>query len=82
MKSVDSSTGFFSQEFSQEIFELLGNFFFVLFVSFSSRQLSCGFFAQVFEKPMADSGVVKLEDVETIFVNWKDLIACNNTFLR
>ena len=31
---------------------------------------------------MADSGVVKLEDVETIFVNWKDLIACNNTFLR
>ena len=27
MKSVDSSTGFFSQEFSQEIFELLGNFF-------------------------------------------------------
>jgi hypothetical protein len=31
---------------------------------------------------MVDSGVVKLEDVETIFVNWKDIIACNNTFLR
>lgn len=31
---------------------------------------------------MVESGVVKLEDVETIFVNWKDIIACNNTFLR
>ena len=26
--------------------------------------------------------MVKTEDVDTIFVNWKDLIACNNTFLR
>ena len=31
---------------------------------------------------MLDSGVVKIEDVDTIFVNWKDIIACNNTFLR
>lgn len=31
---------------------------------------------------MVESGVVKLEDVDTIFVNWKDIIACNNTFLR
>ena len=31
---------------------------------------------------MAESGVVKIEDVETIFVNWKDLIVCNNTFLK
>lgn len=37
---------------------------------------------KVFLKPMMESGVVKSEDVDTIFVNWKDLIACNNTFLR
>ncbi|XP_057373684.1 intersectin-1-like isoform X2 [Daphnia carinata] len=38
--------------------------------------------SEVFQKPMIESGVVKLEDVDTIFVNWKDIIACNNTFLR
>lgn len=37
---------------------------------------------KVFQLPMMESGVVKPEDCDTIFVNWKDLIACNNTFLR
>lgn len=39
-------------------------------------------FFKVFQKPMAESGVIKQEDIDTIFLNWKDLIACNNTFLR
>lgn len=32
--------------------------------------------------PMIKSDAIKNEDVDTIFVNWKDLISCNNTFLR
>ena len=37
---------------------------------------------EVFQQPMSQSGVVTLDDVDTIFLNWKDLIVCNNSFVR
>lgn len=45
-------------------------------------KLFYGIVFQVFLQPMAESGIISMDDIETIFLNWKDLIACNNTFLR
>ncbi|XP_041649408.1 intersectin-2b isoform X2 [Cheilinus undulatus] len=36
----------------------------------------------VFHKPMSESGRVKDEEMAMIFVNWKDLLACNTKLLK
>lgn len=38
--------------------------------------------AQVFEKPLLESMVLTVNEVDRIFVNWRDIIACNDNFLR
>ena len=40
------------------------------------------FALQVFQKPMKQSEVVTKEDLQRIFVNWKELIMCNTKFLK
>ena len=40
------------------------------------------FTPQVFQKPMKQSEVVTKEDLQRIFVNWKELIMCNTKFLK
>lgn len=37
---------------------------------------------QVFEKPLLESLVLTVDEVDKIFVNWRDIIACNDNFLR
>ncbi|KAK0182732.1 hypothetical protein PV327_000835 [Microctonus hyperodae] len=37
---------------------------------------------EVFEKPLLQSLVLTVDEVERIFVNWRDIIACNDNFLR
>ncbi|XP_035731283.1 intersectin-1-like isoform X7 [Vespa mandarinia] len=37
---------------------------------------------EVFEKPLIESLVLTLDEVDKIFVNWRDIIACNDNFLR
>ncbi|XP_023316913.1 intersectin-2 isoform X3 [Trichogramma pretiosum] len=37
---------------------------------------------EVFEKPLLASNVLSVADVEKIFINWRDIIACNDNFLR
>ncbi|XP_015589739.1 intersectin-1 isoform X6 [Cephus cinctus] len=37
---------------------------------------------EVFEKPLLESLVLTVDEVEKIFVNWRDIIACNDNFLR
>ncbi|XP_066583007.1 intersectin-1 [Prorops nasuta] len=37
---------------------------------------------EVFEKPLVESLILTVEEVEKIFVNWRDIIACNDNFLR
>ncbi|KAH0568927.1 intersectin-1 isoform X2 [Cotesia glomerata] len=37
---------------------------------------------EVFEKPLIQSCVLTVDEVERIFVNWRDIIACNDNFLR
>lgn len=37
---------------------------------------------EVFEKPLIQSMVLTVDEVEKIFVNWRDIIACNDNFLR
>ncbi|XP_065348598.1 intersectin-2 isoform X1 [Cloeon dipterum] len=36
---------------------------------------------EAFEKPLLESNVISKEDVEKIFVNWKDILQCNCVFL-
>ncbi|CAJ1048909.1 intersectin-2b isoform X1 [Xyrichtys novacula] len=36
----------------------------------------------VFHKPMSESGRVKDSEMSMIFVNWKDLLACNNKLVK
>lgn len=47
----------------------------------SNIQIS-SYFLQVFEKPLIESKVLTPEEIEKIFVNWRDIIVCNYTFLR
>ncbi|XP_020278373.1 intersectin-1 isoform X3 [Pseudomyrmex gracilis] len=37
---------------------------------------------EVFEKPLIESLVLSVDEVEKIFINWRDIIACNDNFLR
>lgn len=37
---------------------------------------------QVFEKPLIESLVLSIDEIERIFINWRDIIACNDNFLR
>lgn len=37
---------------------------------------------EVFEKPLIESLVLTMDEVDKIFVNWRDIIACNDNFLR
>ncbi|XP_076246231.1 dynamin associated protein 160 isoform X2 [Calliopsis andreniformis] len=37
---------------------------------------------EVFEKPLLESLVLTVDEVDKIFVNWRDIIACNDNFLR
>nr|XP_031841629.1 intersectin-1 isoform X3 [Nomia melanderi] len=37
---------------------------------------------EVFEKPLIESLVLTVDEVDKIFVNWRDIIACNENFLR
>jgi hypothetical protein len=37
---------------------------------------------QVFEKPLLECQVLSPQDVQKIFVNWREIINCNNMFLR
>ncbi|XP_051159795.1 intersectin-1 isoform X3 [Leptopilina boulardi] len=37
---------------------------------------------EVFEKPLLGSLVLTVDEVDRIFVNWRDIIACNDNFLR
>ncbi|XP_033230304.1 intersectin-1 isoform X3 [Belonocnema kinseyi] len=37
---------------------------------------------EVFEKPLLESLVLSANEVDRIFVNWRDIIACNDNFLR
>ncbi|XP_026672719.1 intersectin-1 isoform X4 [Ceratina calcarata] len=37
---------------------------------------------EVFEKPLIESLVLSMDEVDKIFVNWRDIIACNDNFLR
>ncbi|XP_012284787.1 intersectin-2 isoform X2 [Orussus abietinus] len=37
---------------------------------------------EVFEKPLLASLVLTVDEVERIFINWRDIIACNDNFLR
>ncbi|CAK9815717.1 ITSN1 [Anthophora quadrimaculata] len=37
---------------------------------------------EVFEKPLIESLVLTVDEVDKIFVNWRDIIACNDNFLR
>ncbi|XP_048512969.1 intersectin-2 isoform X5 [Athalia rosae] len=37
---------------------------------------------EVFEKPLLQSMVLTVDEVEKIFVNWRDIIVCNDNFLR
>lgn len=36
----------------------------------------------MFEKPLIESLVLTVDEVDKIFVNWRDIIACNDNFLR
>ncbi|KAG5347923.1 ITSN2 protein, partial [Acromyrmex charruanus] len=36
----------------------------------------------VFEKPLIESLVLSVDEIERIFINWRDIIACNDNFLR
>ena len=40
------------------------------------------FVIQVFERPLLESLVLSVNEVDKIFVNWRDIIACNDNFLR
>lgn len=37
---------------------------------------------KVFEKPLVESRVVDRQDVEQIFLNWKEILECNQKFLN
>ncbi|XP_025153688.1 intersectin-2 isoform X3 [Harpegnathos saltator] len=37
---------------------------------------------EVFEKPLIESLVLSIDEIEKIFINWRDIIACNDNFLR
>ncbi|XP_018365605.1 PREDICTED: intersectin-1 isoform X9 [Trachymyrmex cornetzi] len=37
---------------------------------------------EVFEKPLIESLVLSVDEIERIFINWRDIIACNDNFLR
>ncbi|XP_063218277.1 intersectin-1 isoform X2 [Bacillus rossius redtenbacheri] len=37
---------------------------------------------EVFEKPLLESKILSVEDVQKLFVNWKEIIVCNHMFLR
>ncbi|KYN36796.1 Intersectin-1 [Trachymyrmex septentrionalis] len=37
---------------------------------------------EVFEKPLIESLVLSIDEIERIFINWRDIIACNDNFLR
>ncbi|XP_028046441.1 intersectin-1 isoform X3 [Monomorium pharaonis] len=37
---------------------------------------------EVFEKPLLESLVLSVDEIERIFINWRDIIACNDNFLR
>ncbi|XP_058804871.1 intersectin-1 isoform X2 [Phymastichus coffea] len=37
---------------------------------------------EVFEKPLLASMVLTVNQVDKIFINWRDIIACNDSFLR
>ncbi|XP_031369761.1 intersectin-1 isoform X9 [Apis dorsata] len=37
---------------------------------------------EVFEKPLIESLVLTVDEIDKIFVNWRDIIACNDNFLR
>ncbi|XP_018398635.1 PREDICTED: intersectin-2 isoform X3 [Cyphomyrmex costatus] len=37
---------------------------------------------EVFEKPLIKSLVLSVDEIERIFINWRDIIACNDNFLR
>ncbi|GAB1868196.1 Intersectin-1 [Camponotus japonicus] len=37
---------------------------------------------EVFEKPLIESLVMSVDEIEKIFINWRDIIACNDNFLR
>ncbi|KAL6445059.1 hypothetical protein ACFW04_002162 [Cataglyphis niger] len=37
---------------------------------------------EVFEKPLIESLVLSVDEIEKIFINWRDIIACNDNFLR
>ncbi|XP_070527268.1 intersectin-1 isoform X5 [Cardiocondyla obscurior] len=37
---------------------------------------------EVFEKPLLESLVLSVVEIERIFINWRDIIACNDNFLR
>lgn len=39
-------------------------------------------FLQVFQKPMAESGVLTEAEMAMIFVNWKELIMSNTKLLK
>lgn len=36
---------------------------------------------RIFEKPLSESRVVTQQDLEGIFVNWRDILQCNKNFL-
>lgn len=36
---------------------------------------------RVFEKPLSESRVITQQDLEEIFVNWRDILQCNKNFL-
>jgi hypothetical protein len=37
---------------------------------------------QVFEKPLLECQILSPQDVQKIFVNWREIIDCNYMFLR
>lgn len=36
---------------------------------------------KVFEKPLYKSGVLATSDIQKIFINWEEIIKCNQMFL-
>lgn len=39
------------------------------------------FFCKVFEKPLYESGVLTSSEICKIFINWEEIIECNQMFL-
>lgn len=54
-------------------------------LKFSSICVTLSYFShflQVFENPLIQKGILSKEQLQKIFVNWKDIIVCNVMFLR